>query len=59
MFEFSRQFERSEVGPEIFDVCIVGSAASRGTLAAHLAQRGVQVAVVKGGPPVSMFASHD
>jgi choline dehydrogenase-like flavoprotein len=34
----------------IFDVCIVGSGAGGGTLAGHLAQRGVNVAIVEGGP---------
>ena len=38
---------------KVFDVCIVGSGAAGGTLAAHLAQRGVDVAVVEGGPKVN------
>jgi choline dehydrogenase-like flavoprotein len=36
-----------------FDVVIVGSGASGGTLAAHLARRGVRVAIVEGGPRVN------
>jgi choline dehydrogenase-like flavoprotein len=38
---------------EIFDVVIVGSGASGGTLASHLARRGVKVAIVEGGPRVN------
>ena len=38
---------------ESFDVVIVGSGASGGTLAAHLARRGVRVAIVEGGPRVN------
>ena len=38
---------------DIFDVVIVGSGASGGTLAAHLARRGVRVAIVEGGPRVN------
>jgi glucoside 3-dehydrogenase (cytochrome c) catalytic subunit len=36
----------------LYDVLIVGSGASGGTLAAHLARRGVDVAVVEGGPKI-------
>jgi choline dehydrogenase-like flavoprotein len=36
-----------------FDVVIVGSGAAGGTLAAHLARRGVKVAIVEGGPRVN------
>ena len=38
---------------KIYDVVIVGSGAAGGTLAAHLARRGVDVAVVEGGPKVN------
>ena len=38
---------------KIFDVVIVGSGASGGTLAGHLAGMGVDVAVVEGGPPIN------
>ena len=38
---------------KIFDVCIVGSGAAGGTLAAHLAQKGINVVIVEGGPPVN------
>ena len=38
---------------DIFDVVIVGSGPSGGTLASHLARRGVKVAVVEGGPRVN------
>ena len=38
---------------QVFDVCIVGSGAGGGTLAGHLAQRGVKVALVEGGPAVN------
>jgi choline dehydrogenase-like flavoprotein len=39
--------------PETFDVVIVGSGAAGGTLASHLARRGVRVALVEGGPRVN------
>ena len=38
---------------KIYDVCIVGSGAAGGTLAGHLAQRGVDVVIVEGGPGVN------
>lgn len=38
---------------KIFDAVIVGSGAAGGTLAAHLARAGVNVAVVEGGPPIN------
>ncbi|HKW96390.1 MAG TPA: GMC family oxidoreductase [Bryobacteraceae bacterium] len=36
----------------LYDVVIVGSGAAGGTLAGHLARRGVDVAVVEGGPKI-------
>ncbi len=38
---------------KLFDVVIVGSGASGGTLAAHLARAGADVCVVEGGPSVN------
>ena len=38
---------------KIYDVCIVGSGAAGGTLAGHLAQRGVDVVIVEGGPGIN------
>jgi choline dehydrogenase-like flavoprotein len=37
----------------VYDVCIVGSGAGGGTLAGHLAQRGVNVAIIEGGPVIN------
>ena len=37
---------------KIYDVCVVGSGAAGGTLSAHLAHLGVDVAVVEGGPKI-------
>src|SRR3984893_10556929 len=36
----------------VYDVLVVGSGPAGGTLAAHLARRGVNVAVVEGGPKI-------
>src|SRR5437763_1905088 len=38
---------------KVYDVCVVGSGASGGTLSAHLARLGVDVAVVEGGPKIN------
>lgn len=38
---------------KVYDVCVVGSGAAGGTLSAHLARNGVDVAVVEGGPKVN------
>jgi len=38
---------------KIFDVVVVGSSAAGGTLAAHLARAGADVAVVEGGPKIN------
>jgi choline dehydrogenase-like flavoprotein len=38
---------------KIYDVVIVGSGAAGGTLASHLARRGVDVCIVEGGPKVN------
>src|SRR5271154_634679 len=35
-----------------YDVCVVGSGASGGTLASRLARKGVDVAVMEGGPKI-------
>lgn len=37
----------------VYDVCIAGSGASGGTLAAYLARQGADVVVVEGGPPIN------
>jgi choline dehydrogenase-like flavoprotein len=36
----------------LYDVLVIGSGASGGTLAAHLARQGVDVAVIEGGPKI-------
>lgn len=38
---------------KIYDVVVVGSGAGGGTLSSHLARRGVDVAVIEGGPQVN------
>jgi choline dehydrogenase-like flavoprotein len=38
---------------KLYDVVVVGSGAAGGTLSAHLARKGVSVAVVEGGPRVN------
>src|SRR4026207_1766732 len=38
---------------KIYDVVVVGSGPSGGTLSAHLARRGVDVVVVEGGPKIN------
>jgi choline dehydrogenase-like flavoprotein len=38
---------------KVVDICILGSGAGGGTLAAHLAHRGVNVSVVEGGPTIN------
>src|SRR5919199_492776 len=38
---------------KVYDVVVVGSGAAGGTLSAHLARKGVSVALVEGGPKVN------
>src|SRR5205085_5895791 len=45
--------EAGLMAAHVYDVIIVGSGAAGGTLSAHLAQKGADVAVVEGGPPVN------
>src|SRR5436309_16118804 len=37
---------------QVYDVLVVGSGPAGGTLAAHLARKGVNVAVIEGGPKI-------
>ena len=37
---------------QVYDVLIVGSGAAGGTLAAHLAAKGIDVGVIEGGPKI-------
>ncbi len=46
---------------KLYDVVIVGSGAAGGTLAAHLARLGADVAIVEGGPKINTrtdFTTH-
>ena len=45
--------DKGAVKPKVYDVVVVGSGAAGGTLSAHLAGRGVSVAVIEGGPRVN------
>src|SRR5258706_15955037 len=42
-----------DMAKKVYDVCVVGSGASGGTLSAHLAHYGVDVVVVEGGPKIN------